>query len=62
MNYVWYASGSEGAKPEIDSEILEHPGIYPTIEAQKNLFVVPVYDARLDRDVTRVWSRFNAGG
>ena len=62
VNYVWYASGSEGAKPEIDPEILEHPGIYPTTEAQKNLFVVPVYDARLDRDVTRLWSRFNAGG
>ena len=62
VNYVWYASGSEGARPSIDPEILEHPGIYPTSEARKNLFVVPVYDARLDRDVTRVWSRLNAGG
>ena len=62
VNYVWYASGSEGAKSDIDPEILEHPGIYPTAEAQKNLFVVPVYDARLDRAVTRVWSRFSAGG
>ncbi|MGC6518454.1 MAG: polyamine ABC transporter substrate-binding protein [Candidatus Puniceispirillaceae bacterium] len=61
VNYVWYASGSEGAKSGIDPEILEHPGIYPTAEAQKNLFVVPVYDARLDRAVTRVWSRFSAG-
>ena len=62
VNYVWYASGSEGAKSDIDPEILEHPGIYPTAEAQKNLFVVPVYDANLDRAVTRVWSSFNAGG
>ena len=61
VNYVWYASGSEGAKADIDPEILEHPGIYPTANAQKKLFVTPVYDARLDRAVTRVWSRFTAG-
>ena len=61
VNYVWYASGSEGAKASIDPEILEHPGIYPTEEAKKNLFVVPVYDSRLDRAVTRVWSRFSSG-
>ena len=62
VNYVWYASGSEGAKADIDPEILEHPGIYPTADAQKKLFVTPVYDASLDRAVTRVWSRFTAGG
>ena len=62
VNYVWYASGSEGAKADIDPEILEHPGIYPTADAQKKLFVTPVYDAGLDRAVTRVWSRFTAGG
>ena len=62
VNYVWYASGSEGAKADIDPEILEHPGIYPTADAQKKLFVTPVYDTRLDRAVTRVWSRFTAGG
>ena len=61
VNHVWYASGSEGAKADIDPEILQHPGIYPTTEAQKKLFVTPVYDARLDRAVTRVWSRFTAG-
>ena len=61
VNYVWYASGNEAAKASIDPEILEHPGIYPTAEGQKNLFVVPVYDAKLDRVVNRVWSRFSSG-
>lgn len=62
VNYVWYASGNEAAKSDIDPEILEHPGIYPTTAAQENLFVVPVYDAKLDRAITRVWSRFSSGG
>ena len=61
VNYVWYASGNEAANELIDPEILEHPGIYPTAEAQKNLFVIPVYDAKTDRVVNRVWSRFSAG-
>ena len=61
VNYVWYASGNDAANDMIDPEILEHPGIYPTAEAQKNLFVVPVYDAKTDRVINRVWSRFSAG-
>ena len=61
VNYVWYASGNEAAKASIDPEILEHPGIYPTAEGQKKLFVVPVYDPKLDRVVNRVWSRFSSG-
>ena len=61
VNYVWYASGNEAANPLIDPEVLSHPGIYPTDEAKQNLFVVPVYDAKTDRVVNRVWSRFSAG-
>ena len=61
VNYVWYASGNEAAKASIDAEILEHPGIYPTAAAQENLFVVPVYDAKLDRAITRIWSQFSSG-
>ena len=61
VNYVWYASANKAAEADIDPEILEHPGIYPTDAARENLFVVPVYDARTDRAVTRIWSRFAAG-
>ena len=61
VNYVWYASGNEAAKAKIDPEVLSHPGIYPSKETKKNLFVTPVYDAGLDRAVNRVWSRFSSG-
>jgi len=62
VNYIWYASGNEAAKADIDPEILEHPGIYPTEAARANLFTTPVYDAALDRAVTRIWSSFTSGG
>ena len=61
VNYVWYASGNDAAKSAIDPEILEHPGIYPTDAAAQKLFVIPVYSARLDRTINRVWSRFSSG-
>ena len=61
VNYVWYASGNEAAKANIDPEILEHPGIYPTDAAAQKLFVIPVYSAKLDRTINRVWSRFSTG-
>ena len=61
VNYVWYASGNKAAEASIDPEILSHPGIYPTDEAKEKLFVTPVYDAKTDRVVTRVWNRFLAG-
>ena len=61
VNYVWYASGNEAARPDIDPEILSHPGIYPTEKAKEKLFITPVYDAQTDRIVTRVWNRFSAG-
>lgn len=61
VNYVWYASPNKAAEAMIDPEILEHPGIYPTAAASENLFVVPVYDSRTDRAVTRIWSRFMSG-
>lgn len=61
VNYVWYASGNQAAEAQIDPEILEHPGIYPSEAARENLFVVPVYDTRTDRAVTRIWSRFATG-
>ena len=48
-------------KQDIDPEILSHPGIYPTDQAKEKLFVTPVYDAKTDRIVTRVWNRFSAG-
>ena len=61
VNYVWYASGNKAALSDIDPEILSHPGIYPTEKAKEKLFVTPVYDAKTDRIVTRVWNRFSAG-
>jgi len=60
-NYVWYASGNEAAQEFIDPEILEYPAVYPDEATLANLFITTPYDARVQRDVTRLWTRIKSG-
>ena len=60
-NYVWYASGNEAAQEFIDPEILAYPAVYPDEATLENLFITTPYDARVQRDVTRLWTRIKSG-
>ena len=60
-NYIWYANANAAATPLVDSEILEHPGIYPSEEARQNMYVLPAYSAETDRLVNRLWASFLTG-
>ena len=56
-----YANANAAATPLVDSEILEHPGIYPSEEARQNMYVLPAYSAETDRLVNRLWASFLTG-
>lgn len=60
-NYVWYASGNEAAQEFIDPEILEYPAVYPDDETLLNLYTTRPYDARVQRTVTRLWTKIKSG-
>ncbi len=60
-NYVWYASGNEAAQEFIDPDILDYPAVYPDEATLANLFITTPYDARVQRDVTRLWTRIKSG-
>ncbi len=60
-NYVWYASGNGAAQAFIDPEILDYPAVYPDEATLENLFTTTPYDARVQRDVTRLWTRIKSG-
>ena len=60
-NYVWYASGNEAAQEFIDPEILEYPAVYPDAETLDKLFTTTPYDARVQRVVTRLWTKIKSG-
>ncbi|WP_200863412.1 polyamine ABC transporter substrate-binding protein [Lutibaculum baratangense] len=60
-NYIFYASGSEGAQEFIDEEILNDPAIYPDDEALERLYTVSPYDPRSQRVLTRAWTQVKSG-
>ncbi len=60
-NFVSYASGNLAAKPLVDPEILNNPGVYPDEETFKRLFTNTAYDNRTQRTVTRLWTRVKTG-
>nr|WP_246374869.1 polyamine ABC transporter substrate-binding protein [Pseudochelatococcus contaminans] len=60
-DFVAYASGNVAARPLVDPEIRDNPGIYPDDETMKRLFTNTAYDDRAQRTVTRLWTRVKTG-
>ncbi len=60
-NYVWYANGNKASQEFVDPEILEDPAIYPDEETLKNLYTLTPYGPKVQRVVTRLWTRIKSG-
>lgn len=60
-NAVSYASGNLAAQQFIDKEILENPAIYPDEATMNRLFISTPYPQKVQRVVTRVWTRVKTG-
>ncbi|HRK23530.1 MAG TPA: polyamine ABC transporter substrate-binding protein [Beijerinckiaceae bacterium] len=60
-NMVSYASGNLAAKAEIKKEILDNPNIYPDAATFARLFTNTAYDERVQKVVTRQWTRVKTG-
>jgi putrescine transport system substrate-binding protein len=61
VNVVNYASGNLAARKLVDEAIQKNPGVYPTDEVFKKLFTNTAYDDKLQRVVTRLWTRVTTG-
>jgi putrescine transport system substrate-binding protein len=60
-NFVFYANGNKASQEFIDKEILDDPAIYPSDEVLKKLFVPTPYDTKVQRVVTRAWTKIVTG-
>ncbi|RMD88980.1 MAG: polyamine ABC transporter substrate-binding protein [Alphaproteobacteria bacterium] len=60
-NYVYYANGNKDSWPYILPEILNDPAIYPDEETMKNLYTTTPYEPRVQRVVTRLWTKIKSG-
>jgi putrescine transport system substrate-binding protein len=60
-NFVAYASGNLAAKSMVKPEVLNNPGVYPDEATFKRLFTNTAYDDRVQRVVTRLWTKVKTG-
>lgn len=60
-NYIYYANGNLASRPMILPEILEDPAIYPNEEVQKRMFPAVERDEKIQRVITREWTRLKTG-
>jgi putrescine transport system substrate-binding protein len=60
-NLVEYANANLPSRALIKPDVLNNPGVYPNEEVMKRLFTNTAYDDRLQRIVTRLWTRVKTG-
>jgi len=60
-NYIYYANGNLASRSMILPEILEDPAIYPNEEVQKRMFPAVERDEKIQRVITREWTRLKTG-
>ena len=60
-NYVYYANGNLPAQKLLNEDVIGDPAIYPPESTISNLYLVKAYPDRIQRVVTRVWTRIKSG-
>ncbi|MDU8928054.1 polyamine ABC transporter substrate-binding protein [Alisedimentitalea sp. MJ-SS2] len=60
-NYVYYANGNLASQPMLEEDVIGDPAIYPTEEALKTLYTTRPYDSKVQRVVTRLWTKIKSG-
>ena len=60
-NYVYYANGNEASQPLLLEDVIGDTAIYPDEATLGNLYTTTPYDARVQRTVTRLWTKIKSG-
>jgi len=60
-NYVYYANGNLASQPLLEEDVIGDPAIYPDEATLENLYTTSPYPARVQRTVTRLWTKIKSG-
>ena len=60
-NYVYYANGNLASQEFLVEDVIEDPAIYPDQATLDNLFTTRPYPAKVQRVVTRLWTKIKSG-
>ncbi|OZI14844.1 spermidine/putrescine ABC transporter substrate-binding protein PotF [Sodalis-like symbiont of Philaenus spumarius] len=60
-NQIFYANGNKAATPLLNQEVRDNSGIYPPADVLAKLFTLKVQPPKIDRVITRVWTKVKSG-
>ena len=60
-NYVYYANGNLASQEFLIEDVIEDPAIYPDAATLDNLFTTRPYPSKVQRVVTRLWTKIKSG-
>jgi len=60
-NYVYYANGNKDSQELLVEDVIGDPAIYPDEETLQNLYTTTPYPAKVQRVVTRMWTKIKSG-
>jgi len=60
-NYVYYANGNLASQPLLEEDVIGDPAIYPDEATLGNLYTTSPYGPKIQRTVTRLWTRIKSG-
>lgn len=60
-NYVYYANGNKASQPLLNEDVIGDPAIYPDASTVSNLYITTPYPPKIQKIVTRMWTRIKTG-
>ncbi|WP_299684784.1 polyamine ABC transporter substrate-binding protein [uncultured Tateyamaria sp.] len=60
-NYVYYANGNLASQEFLVEDVIGDPAIYPDEATLENLYTTTPYPAKVQRTVTRMWTKIKSG-
>lgn len=60
-NYVYYANGNLASQEFLEEDVITDPAIYPDEATLKNLYTARPYPPKVQRVVTRMWTKLKSG-
>jgi len=60
-NYVYYANGNLASQKDLLPDVIGDPAIYPDAKTLENLYTTSPYEPKVQRVVTRLWTKIKSG-
>ena len=60
-NYVYYANGNKASQEFLVEDVIGDPAIYPDAATLENLYTKAPYPQKVQRKVTRMWTKIKSG-